>query len=128
AVLSIVIGVPSNFLGFAIIGKLSRITDEINSKWLIRFLVSGFIGLLIGAAYIGYGLVLYSYGYLFNEIFVLPTGFESELSLLAGSTITLWTFISEIPFVYLAIVIIKPVMTAFPGIVLAKSNYLSVEE
>ena len=117
ALLSLIIGVPSNFLGFAIIGKFSRIKNESTEKWLPRFLLVGTIGLGIGSLYIGYGLVFYSYGFLFNEIFALPLGFEQEMSLIAAQSISLWTFVSEIPFVFMAVIVMKPIKTAFPGLI-----------
>jgi len=144
--LSLSVGVPSNFLGFYTIGVLARrwrkprtgklvmaITIQLIPlilSWLLYYLglieesvaliffitallIFGFgsivalvrrgylgilyassIGLMVGSAIIGLGL----WG--FSQFFVLPVGGVRNAPLIAAAVWFLWTYLTEIPFLY----------------------------
>ena len=54
ALLSVFIGVPSNLGGFAIIGLLARIPQNPGHRWMLKYLIAGFIGLAFGTTFIGF--------------------------------------------------------------------------
>ena len=96
ALLSLTVGVPANFLGFYIIGRISRGGD------LRRMLLSFPLGLGVGSLIIGIGLMLWS------QLFPLPFSDRiTPMTLQAGLVLAAWTFITEIPFLYL---IVPPVV------------------
>jgi|YelNatPaOPRAMG01_1025707.scaffolds.fasta_scaffold00571_4 hypothetical protein len=92
AFLSLTVGVPSNFIAFYIIGKVCR------KYSLRRYLISATIGLAVGSIIIGIGLFFWS------QAFPLPFSNEvTPLAFEAAFTISAWTFISEIPFLYILV-------------------------
>lgn len=163
ALLSLLVGVPSNFAGFALIGYLSNkslkgvqrlaligagviipfimilysiyslsgsvvavltvlgiavialvaIPHFIRSSWAVTQAASS-IGLGIGSTIIGIGIVAYS------SIFVLPQvlGLGSNpLPLVFANGATLWTYMTEIPFLLaLTPPIVRAVRAAFPSL------------
>lgn len=99
--LSLTVGVPSNFIAFYIIGKVCRRYS------LKRYMVSATIGLAVGSIIIGLGLFLWS------QAFPLP--FNSQITPLAFEaifSISAWTFISEIPFLY---ILVPPLVRMIKG-------------
>ncbi len=100
-ILSLTVGVPSNFIAFYIIGRFCRRYS------LKRYIVSATLGLLVGSIIIGLGLFLWS------QAFPLPfTTNITPLALEAIFSISLWTFVSEIPFLYL---LVPPLVKAIKG-------------
>ncbi len=100
ALLSLTVGVPSNFLGFYVIGALSG-EDRYSVK---RYIIAATLGLIIGHLIIGFGLLAWS------QAFPLP--FQKEvtpLSLSAALTISFVTFAWELPF---ALVLVPPIVSA----------------
>ena len=100
ALLSLTVGVPSNFVGFYVIGRMSG--GERYS--LRRYLPASIIGLILGHLIIGFGLLAWS------QAFPLPFQREvTPLSLTAALTISFVTFAWELPF---ALLIVPPVVSA----------------
>lgn len=164
AVLSLTVGVPSNFAGFFLIGWISKF----NMKWrgialvlsaggiavigMVAYLlqlgslstdvaalflgvyfvscaivvavglwkpewkgygIAAVVGLLIGSAYIGFGLWAYS------QFLPLPlsTGYERNAPFYAGFLWFVWTFATEIPFLVTIVpLILKACYSAFPSL------------
>ena len=111
ALLSLLVGVPSNFLGFYIIGKLAN-----HKSSYLRMVIASIIGLGVGSLIIGIGL----WGY--SNIFILPplspdvptTGWTIYIGLVSA----LWTFISEIPFlIFIVPPLVKILNNALPDLV-----------
>ncbi|MEM0052679.1 MAG: hypothetical protein QXL89_00570 [Nitrososphaeria archaeon] len=101
AILSLTVGMPSNFIAFYIIGKFCR------KYSLRRYLASATLGLLVGSFIIGIGLFLWS------QAFPLPFSTNiTPLALEAIFSISLWTFVSEIPFLY---ILVPPIVKAIKG-------------
>lgn len=100
-ILSLTVGVPSNFIAFYIIGRFCRKCS------LGRYIASATLGLGVGSIIIGLGLFLWS------QAFPLPfTTNITPLALEAIFSISLWTFVSEIPFLYL---LVPPLVKAVKG-------------
>jgi len=98
ALLSLTVGVPSNYIAFYLIGRFCR---QFNIK---RYLLVSTIALAIGSTIIGVGM------YLWSQYFPLP--FQSELTPLTfipALSLIIWTFISEAPFLY---IIVPPLVKA----------------
>ncbi len=104
--LSISVGVTANFLGFYLVGFITK-----NFSWR-RFLIGCITGLFIGSLIIGIGIWLWS------QVFLLPGNTEvTPLPAYAALTTFAWTFLSEIPFMLtLAPPVIKAAFEAFPAI------------
>lgn len=100
ALLSLTVGVPSNFLGFYTIGWLAG-----GKRYSVRrYIFASIIGLIIGHLIIGFGLLAWS------QAFPLP--FQSKvtpLSLSAALSIAFVTFAWELPF---ALIVVPPVVSA----------------
>ena len=116
ALLSLLVGVPSNFLGFYIIGKLAN-----HKSSYIRMIIASIIGLGVGSFIIGIGL----WGY--SNIFILPplspdvptTGWTIYIGLVSA----LWTFISEIPFlIFIVPPLVKILDNALPDLIVEGAN------
>lgn len=105
ALLSLSVGVTSNFTAFFILGHLN------NRKYSIRrYLLTATLSLLIGSAIIGAGL------FLWTQFFTLPGQAFEPWTWLAALTYFGWTFISEIPFLLIVVPpIVKAVKQALPG-------------
>jgi len=164
AVLSLTVGVPSNFAGFFLIGwiskfnmkwrdialalsaggvaviamiayllQLSLLSTEVATLFLGVYLVccaiivavglwkpewkgygtAAVVGLLVGSAYIGFGLWLYS------QFLPLPLalGWERNAPFYAGFLWFVWTFATEIPFLVTIVpLILKACYSAFPSL------------
>jgi hypothetical protein len=100
AILSLTVGVTSNFSCFYIIGKLAG-----GSKYsLRRYLLASTLGLTVGHLIIGVGLLLWS------QYFPLPfQGRLTPLSIAAALTISFVTFAWELPF---ALILVPPIVHA----------------
>jgi len=99
ALLSLTVGVPSNFLGFYIIGELAG-RDRYSVR---RYIPASIIGLIVGHLIIGFGLLAWS------QAFPLP--FQKEvtpLDLQAALVIGFTTFAWELPFAY---VLVPPIVS-----------------
>lgn len=100
ALLSLTVGVTSNFSGFYLIGRLAG-KERYSLK---RYLVSSTLGLLLGHLIIGFGLLLWS------QYFPLPFQRSlTPLSLIAALTISFVTFAWELPF---ALLLVPPIVHA----------------
>ncbi len=99
ALLSLTVGVPSNFIGFYVMGALAG-----GDKYSVRkYLPASVLGLVIGHLIIGFGLLAWS------QAFPLP--FQEKvtpLSLTAALTISFVTFAWELPF---AILLVPPIVS-----------------
>jgi uncharacterized membrane protein len=96
--LSLSVGVTSNFTCFYIIGHL---TKHYNLK---RYLLASTLGLVVGSAIIGFGIWAWSH------TFLLPGATEvAPLSLFGAMSTFVWTFLSEIPFLT---IVVPPTVTA----------------
>ncbi len=99
ALLSLSVGVTSNFIGFYIVGELAG-----KEKYsFIRYIAAVTLGLLVGHLIIGFGLLAWS------QAFPLP--FQKEvtpLSLQAAMIIGFTTFAWELPFAY---VLVPPIVS-----------------
>jgi hypothetical protein len=104
--LSLSVGVTSNFVAFYILGYLTR---EYNLK---KYVMAAIISLLIGSAIIGIGI------YLWSKLFLLPGAAEiSPMSIAAAWSTFVWTFISEIPFLlFLVPPIVEAAWKAIPSL------------
>ncbi len=100
ALLSLTVGVPSNFLGFYIIGELAG-RDRYSVK---RYIPASILGLIVGHLIIGFGLLAWS------QAFPLPFSDKvTPLSITAALSIAFVTFAWELPF---AILVVPPVVSA----------------
>ncbi len=100
ALLSLTVGVPSNFVGFYLIGTLAG-GDRYSVR---RYVPASILGLLVGHLIIGFGLLAWS------QAFPLP--FQERvtpLSITAALSISLLTFAWELPF---ALFVVPPVVSA----------------
>jgi len=96
--LSLSVGVTSNFIAFYILGHMTR---EYSLK---RYVVAAAFSLLVGSAIIGVGVWVWS------QFYLLPGAVElSPMPLVAAWSTFLWTFISEIPFL---LVLVPPIVEA----------------
>jgi len=105
--LSLTVGVTSNFTAFYILGRLTR-------KYSHRgYLAAATFSLIVGSAIIGVGVWAWS------QYFILPGASKlSPLPLTAAWSTFAWTFISEIPFLLLLVPpIIEAVRRYMPSIV-----------
>ena len=91
ALLSLLVGVPSNFLGFFIIGKLANYKSS-----YLRMIIASIVGLGVGSIIIGLGL--WGYSNIFALPFSSPNAPSTGWTIYIGLISALWTFISEIPF------------------------------
>lgn len=100
ALLSLTVGVTSNFTGFYLIGRLAG-----GEKYsLKRYIASSTLGLTVGHLIIGFGLLLWS------QYFPMP--FQTSLtplSLITALTISFVTFAWELPF---ALLLVPPIVHA----------------
>jgi uncharacterized membrane protein len=104
AILSLTVGVPSNFVCFYLIGKFC------NKFSVKKYIAVSSIALALGSMIIGIGLLLWSQ--------FLPLPFQSEVKpmiLLEGLTLALWTFVSEAPFLY---IVVPPLVKTIRGRIL----------
>jgi len=104
--LSLSVGVTSNFIAFYLLGYLCK------NYSLKRYLVSATLSLLVGSGIIGVGVWAWS------QVFILPGASEvAPMPLYGAFTIFAWTFLSEIPFLLLVVPpIVKGVRKALPSI------------
>ncbi|MEM3403293.1 MAG: hypothetical protein QXJ17_01890 [Nitrososphaeria archaeon] len=96
--LSLTVGVPSNYIAFYLIGQFCR---QFNVK---KYLFVSTIALAIGSTIIGVGI------YLWSQYFPLP--FQNELTpmtFIPALYLIIWTFLSEAPFLY---IIVPPLVKA----------------
>lgn len=105
--LSLSVGVTSNFTAFYFLGYYMK------KYSLRRYLVVSTVSLLIGSAIIGVGV------YLWSQFFVLPgSDVLAPMPLVGALSTFLWTFISEIPFLWILVPpIIKAVKKALPHVI-----------
>ena len=90
--LSLSVGVTSNFIAFYILGRMTR------EYTLKRYLIAATFSLLVGSAIIGIGVCAWS------QFFLLPGAKElSPMPIFAAWSTFLWTFISEIPFLLILV-------------------------
>ncbi|MGQ9780998.1 MAG: hypothetical protein ACUVQ8_01915 [Nitrososphaeria archaeon] len=101
ALLSLTVGVPSNFVCFYLIGRFCQ-------KFSIKkYILISSIALALGSMIIGIGMLFWS------QLFPLP--YKSNVKpmvLLEGLALALWTFVSEAPFLY---IIVPPLAKAIKG-------------
>jgi uncharacterized membrane protein len=96
--LSLSVGVTSNFIAFYILGYSTR---EYSLK---KYIFAANFSLLIGSAIIGIGI------YLWSKFFLLPGAVEiSPMPVVAAWSTFVWTFVSEIPFLLL---LVPPIVEA----------------
>lgn len=88
--LSLFVGVTSNFLGIYIIGYMAR---KGGFSWR-KYITGAILGLAVGSFMIGVGVWGYSYLYGLPKVLGGMRNMETTVIL----SITLWTFLSEIPF------------------------------
>ncbi len=99
ALLSLTVGVTSNFIGFYIVGWLAG-AEKYSLK---RYLIAVTLGLIVGHLIIGLGLLAWS------QAFPLPFKEEvTPLSLDAALLISFVTFAWEIPF---ALLLVPPIVS-----------------
>jgi len=96
--LSLSVGVTSNFTAFYILGHMTR---EYSLK---RYVVAATSSLLVGSAIIGVGVWVWS------QFYLLPGAAEvSPMPMVAAWSTFAWTFISEIPFL---LILVPPIVEA----------------
>jgi len=101
--LSLSVGVTSNFIAFYILGHMTR---EYSLK---RYMIAATFSLLVGSAIIGIGVCAWS------QFFLLPGAVEVyPMPMIAAWSTFLWTFISEIPFL---LILVPPMVEAAKKIV-----------
>ena len=96
--LSLSVGVTSNFTAFYILGYMTR---EYSLK---RYVVAATLSLLVGSAIIGVGVWAWS------QFYLLPGAADvSPMPMVAAWSTFAWTFISEIPFL---LILVPPIVEA----------------
>ena len=96
--LSLSVGVTSNFIAFYILGYATR---EYSLK---RYVIAATLSLLVGSAIIGIGVWAWS------QFFLLPGAVEvHQMPIIAAWSTFAWTFISEIPFL---LILVPPIVEA----------------
>lgn len=109
ALLSVIVGVPANFIAFWIIGYAQR-----KFSWKKYFFLA-FAGLAAGSIYIGIGL------WAFSHFFISFLG--SDWGIVLGLSAALWTFVSEIPFLIIVVpIVVKACHQAFPELLSGNSD------
>jgi uncharacterized membrane protein len=109
ALLSLIVGVPANFLFGAIIGYAQR-----KFSWR-KYFILAFAGLTAGSLYIGISL------WAFTQFFISYLG--SNWGIVLGLSAALWTFVSEIPFLIIVVpVVVKACHQAFPELLSGNSD------
>lgn len=104
--LSLSVGVTSNFIAFYILGNISR------NYSLKRYVFASTFSLLVGSAIIGLGV----WGW--SQYFLLPGTKEVvPMPLIAAFSTFVWTFVSEIPFLLIIVPpLVNAVKRAFPSV------------
>jgi len=92
ALLSLIVGVPANFMAFYIMGYVQR-----KFSWK-KYCILAFAGLAAGSVYIGISL------WAFTQFFISYLG--SNWGIVLGLSAALWTFVSEIPFLIIVVPIV----------------------
>jgi hypothetical protein len=102
--LSLSVGVTSNFIAFFILGYAVR------NYTLKKYILGSIISLLVGSAIIGLGVWAWS------QIFLLPGATSlAPMRLVGAFSIFIWTFVSEIPFLLLLVPpVVEAARRAFP--------------
>jgi len=96
--LSLSVGVTSNFICFYLLGYMTR---EYSLK---KYVVAATLSLLVGSAIIGVGV------YAWSQFYLLPGAVEvSPMPMVAAWSTFAWTFISEIPFL---LILVPPIVEA----------------
>lgn len=96
--LSLSVGVTSNFIAFYILGYATRTYS------LKRYILASTSSLLVGSAVIGLGI----WGW--SQYFLLPgTAKVAPMPLIAALSTFIWTFVSEIPFL---LILVPPIVEA----------------
>ena len=126
ALLSLLVGVPSNFGGFFIVGIFGKLVSKPDSKWISRFIIGSILGLGFGTLFIGFGLMGVGGIIDLNSLLGLPTPGDFTFSLAAY--IAAVNFLGEIPFLLLAPSIIIPVYQAFPSLFTQTKNTKKSQE
>jgi hypothetical protein len=114
ALVSILVGVPSNFGGFFIVGVLGRLKSTPHKIWLVRYVFGSVLGLGFGTLFIGFGLMAVGGLVDLTALLLLPGpgDFTIELALFIAGI----NFLGEIPFLLIAPLVILPVQKAFPSL------------
>jgi hypothetical protein len=104
--LSLSVGVTSNFIAFYILGYSSK------NYSLKRYIIISTFSLLVGSAIIGLGV----WGW--SQYFLLPGAKErAPLPLFGAVSTFIWTFLSEIPFLLLLVPpIVETLRKIFPSV------------
>lgn len=96
--LSLSVGVTSNFIAFYILGHATR---EYSLK---KYILAAAFSLLVGSSIIGIGVWAWS------RFFLLPGAVEvSPMPIIAAWSTFAWTFVSEIPFL---LILVPPIVEA----------------
>ena len=96
--LSLSVGVTSNFIAFYILGYATR------NYSLKRYILASTSSLLVGSAVIGLGI----WGW--SQYFLLPgTSKVAPMPLITALSTFIWTFVSEIPFL---LILVPPIVEA----------------
>ncbi len=96
---SLLAAAPGNFIGFYILGKLTK--RDFNWR---KFSIASQISLWIGCA-----TVAYLYTIVISLLGMLPPSLTPEDLFMLGTSLTLWFFITEYPFV---ILLVPPILRA----------------
>ncbi len=114
ALLSILVGVPSNFGGFFIVGVFGKLAKAPEWQWGVKFALGSILGLGFGTLFIGFGLLAVGGIVDLTALLLLPGpgDFTIELALLIAGV----NFLGEIPFLLTAPLVIIPVYKAFPSL------------
>ncbi|MEM0191703.1 MAG: ECF transporter S component [Candidatus Korarchaeum sp.] len=112
---SLLAAVPGNFLGFYVLGRMLR--REFN--WT-RFSLASQLSLALGCA-----TVAYLYAFVISLLGMLPPNLTTYDLLLLGTSLALWFFITEYPFVILLVPpILRAVRAKLPRTVEGKPSWL----
>jgi len=110
---SLLAAAPGNFIGFYIFGKLTK-----DFNWR-KFSIASQISLWVGCA-----TVAYLYTIVISLLGMLPPSLTPEDLFMLGTSLTLWFFITEYPFV---ILLVPPILRAlkFRGELGGEPSWLS---
>ena len=96
--LSLSVGVTSNFICFYLLGHMTR------EYSLRKYMIAATLSLLVGSTIIGVGV------YAWSQFYLLPGAVEiSPMPMVAAWSTFVWTFISEIPFL---LILVPPIVEA----------------
>jgi len=109
ALLSLIVGVPANFIAFYIMGYVQR-----KFSWK-KYFILAFAGLAAGSIYIGISLWAFTWAF--------TSYLGSNWGIVLGLSAALWTFVSEIPFLILVVpIVVKACHQAFPELLSGNSD------